>query len=113
MHSRGEVRSFLQSSAYYWLKEFHFDGLRVDAVSNLIYWQGDKERGENPSAIRLKTDNERRFKKRCPEGIFIAEDSTVYPGVTAKVAEGGLGFDYKWDLGWMNDTLSYMQTAPP
>lgn len=53
MHSRGEVRSFLQSSAYYWLKEFHFDGLRIDAVSNLIYWQGDKERGENPSAIRF------------------------------------------------------------
>ena len=112
MHSRGEVRSFLQSSAYYWLKEFHFDGLRIDAVSNLIYWQGDKERGENPSAIRFIQTMNAGLKKRCPEGILIAEDSTVYPGVTATVAEGGLGFDYKWDLGWMNDTLSYMQTAP-
>lgn len=112
MHSRGEVRSFLQSSAYYWLREFHFDGLRVDAVSNLIYWQGDKERGENPSAIRFIQTMNAGLKKRCPEGILIAEDSTVYPGVTAKVSEGGLGFDYKWDLGWMNDTLKYFEKDP-
>lgn len=112
MHSRGEVRSFLQSSAYYWLKEFHFDGLRVDAVSNLIYWQGKEERGENQPAIQfLKTMNA-GLKKRCPNALLIAEDSSAYPGVTAPVNEGGLGFDYKWDLGWMNDTLSYMQ-APP
>ena len=112
MHSRGEVRSFLQSSAYYWLKEFHFDGLRVDAVSNLIYWQGNKERGENQAAIQFIQTMNTGLKKRCPNAILIAEDSTVYPGVTARAAEGGLGFDYKWDLGWMNDTLSYMQAEP-
>ena len=109
MHSRGEVRSFLQSSAYYWLKEFHFDGLRVDAVSNLIYWQGMKERGENQAAIRFIQTMNAGLKQRCPNAILIAEDSSVYPGVTASVNDGGLGFDYKWDLGWMNDTLSYMQ----
>ncbi|HIQ73844.1 MAG TPA: 1,4-alpha-glucan branching protein GlgB [Candidatus Cottocaccamicrobium excrementipullorum] len=112
MHSRGEVRSFLQSAAYYWLKEFHFDGLRVDAVSNLIYWQGDKRRGENQGAIRfLRTMNE-GLKKRCPGAILIAEDSSDYSGVTSPTENGGLGFDYKWDLGWMNDTLSYLQLSP-
>lgn len=109
MHSRGEVRSFLQSSAYYWLREFHFDGLRFDAVSNLVYWQGNKERGENQSAIRFIKTMNAGLKQRCPNAILIAEDSSVYPGVTASVKDGGLGFDYKWDLGWMNDTLSYMQ----
>lgn len=113
MHSRGEVRSFLQSSAYYWLKEFHFDGLRVDAVSNLIYWQGIKERGENQAAIRFIKTMNAGLKQRCPNAILIAEDSSVYSGVTVPVNDGGLGFDYKWDLGWMNDTLSYMQAPAP
>lgn len=98
MHSRGEVRSFLQSSAYYWLKEFHFDGLRVDAVSNLIYWQGIKERGENQAAICFIQTMNAGLKKRCPNAILIAEDSSVYPGVTTAVKDGGLGFDYKWEM---------------
>ena len=112
MHSRGEVRSFLQSSAYYWLKEFHFDGLRVDAVSNLIYWQGKPERGENQLTLQFIRTLNKGLKERIPSVVLIAEDSSTYNGVTRSVEAGGLGFDYKWDLGWMNDTLSYMQ-APP
>lgn len=112
MHSRGEVRSFLQSSAYYWLKEFHFDGLRFDAVSNLIYWQGNQSRGENLTAIQFLKHMNEGLKQRIPAAMLIAEDSTNYPGVTRPVWEGGLGFDYKWDLGWMNDTLSYFQSSP-
>lgn len=112
MHSRGEVRSFLQSSALYWLKEFHFDGLRMDAVSNLIYWQGDKARGENHSTIQFLQTMNNGLKARAPGAILIAEDSSAFPGVTKPVSEGGLGFDFKWDLGWMHDTLSYFQTPP-
>lgn len=112
MHSRGEVRSFLQSAANYWLEEFHFDGLRMDAVSNLIYWQGDPARGENRNAIQFLQEMNRRLKALHPGALLIAEDSSAYPGVTKAAEEGGLGFDYKWDMGWMNDTLSYFQ-APP
>ena len=112
MHSRGEVRSFLQSSAYYWLKEFGFDGLRMDAIRNLIYWQGDEAKGENKLTIQfLKTMNS-GLKERCPQAVLIAEDSTTYPGVTAPVKDGGLGFDCKWDLGWMNDTLAFLKLPP-
>ena len=93
MHSRGEVRSFLQSAAYYWLKEFHFDGLRVDAVSNLIYWQGRPERGENQLAIQFIRTLNKGLKERIPSAILIAEDSSAYRGVTAPVEAGGLGFD--------------------
>ncbi len=112
MHSRGEVCSFLQSSAYYWLKEFHFDGLRMDAVGNLIYWQGNKDRGENVAALKFIRTMNQGLKERVPGCLLFAEDSTPYPGVTRPVQEGGLGFDYKWDLGWMNDTLSYFQAYP-
>ena len=112
MHSRGEVRSFLQSAALYWLKEFHVDGLRMDAVSNLIYWQGDPGRGENRGAIQFLQTMNQGLKQRQPHALLLAEDSSTYSGVTRDVAHGGLGFDYKWDLGWMNDTLSYFQTPP-
>lgn len=112
MHSRGEVRCFLQSAANYWLEEFHFDGLRMDAVSRLIYWQGDEARGVNGSTLEfLKTMNQ-GLKRLHPTAVLIAEDSTSYPGVTKPVEQGGLGFDYKWDLGFMHDTLEYFQTAP-
>lgn len=107
-HARGEVCSFLQSSAYFWLKEFHFDGLRMDAVGNLIYWQGDQSRGENKASIQFMQNMNQGLKMRMPEVILCAEDSTSYSGVTRPVDKGGLGFDYKWDLGWMNDTLSYL-----
>lgn len=112
MHSRGEVRSFLQSAANYWLTEFHFDGLRMDAVSNLIYWQGDENRGENREAIRFLRDMNLGLKALHPGVILAAEDSTAYRGVTKPAQQGGLGFDYKWDLGWMHDTLSFFQSDP-
>lgn len=112
MHARPEVRSFLQANADYWLSLYHFDGLRFDAVSRLLYWQGDEARGENRDAIKfLKTINS-GLKRRHPSVILAAEDSTNYPGVTAPVPMGGLGFDYKWDLGWMHDTLELFQTGP-
>ena len=112
MHSRGEVRSFLQSAADYWLEEFHFDGLRMDAISNLIYWQGNPARGVNGDTLEFLKNMNRGLKARHPSALLIAEDSTAYPGVTRPVDEGGLGFDYKWDLGWMHDTLEFCQTQP-
>lgn len=112
MHSRGEVRSFLQSSACYWLNEFHFDGLRVDAVSNLLYWQGNPERGENKQAVQFIKNMNKGLKELFPSALLIAEDSSTYKGVTDTVENDGLGFDYKWDLGWMNDTLSFLQSVP-
>ena len=112
MHARGEVRSFLQSAALFWLKEFHFDGLRMDAVSNLIYWQGDQNRGINHTTLNFIKIMNSGLKSRLPDVILIAEDSSSYLGVTKPVSENGLGFDFKWDLGWMNDTLNYFRTQP-
>lgn len=112
IHSRGEVRSFLQSAANYWLKEFHFDGLRMDAVSRLIYWQGDEKRGENGCAINFLKAMNKGLHALHPTAMLIAEDSTAYPGVTRASENGGLGFDYKWDLGWMHDTLKYLECHP-
>ena len=112
IHSRREVRCFLQSAADYWLTEFHFDGLRMDAVSRLIYWQGDPARGVNGDTLEFLKNMNRGLKARHPSALLIAEDSTAYPGVTRPVDEGGLGFDYKWDLGWMHDTLEFCQTQP-
>ena len=112
MHSRGEVRSFLQSAAYFWLHEFHFDGLRMDAVNNLIYWQGDPSRGENQAALAFLRTMNGGLKMHVPDAMLIAEDSSAYQGVTKPISEGGLGFDLKWDLGWMNDTLHYFQLPP-
>ena len=112
MHSRGEVRCFLQSAANYWLSEFHFDGIRMDAVSRLIYWQGDEARGVNGTTLDFLKVMNQGLKSLHPTAMLIAEDSTAYPGVTEPVWKGGLGFDYKWDLGWMHDTLEYFQTGP-
>ena len=112
MHSRGEVRSFLQSSAYFWLNEFHIDGLRMDAVSNLIYWQGDPKRGVNGMTRDFIKNMNAGLKQRLPGIMLIAEDSSTYDGVTRPVFDGGLGFDFKWDLGWMNDTLDYFRLSP-
>ena len=112
IHSRGEVRSFLQSAANYWLEEYHFDGLRVDALSNIIYWQGNSDRGENKGAIEFIKGMNQGLKALHPTAILAAEDSTAYPKVTEKVENGGLGFDYKWDMGWMNDTLEYFKMHP-
>lgn len=112
MHSRGEVRSFLQSAANFWLTEFHMDGLRMDAISRAIYWQGDPNRGVNMNAVDFLKYMNQGLKEIHSGIILAAEDSTSYPDVTKPVSEGGLGFDYKWDMGWMNDTLNYFRTAP-
>ncbi len=112
MHSRGEVQSFLQSNANYWLKEFHFDGIRIDALSNIIYWHGNKDRGVNNNAVAFIRYMNGELKWKHPTAMLIAEDSTSYDGVTVPTQYGGLGFDYKWDMGWMNDTLAYFRTAP-
>ena len=112
MHSRGEVRTFLQSNANYWLKEYHFDGIRMDAISRIIYWQGDERRGVNSMAVDfVKTMNDglKKINKGC---MTIAEDSTSFKGITGDTQKGGLGFDYKWDLGWMHDTLDYFALSP-
>lgn len=108
-HSRGEVQSYLQSCANYWLKEYHFDGLRMDAISNIIYWQGDSRRGINRNALQFLQYMNRGLKGMYPSIILAAEDSSPYPGITKCADGGGLGFDYKWDLGWMNDTLIYFK----
>ncbi len=112
MHSRGEVKSFLQSSANFWLKEYHFDGLRMDAISRIIFWQGDERRGVNSNALDFVKNMNKYLKKENEGCMLIAEDSTSFKGITKSAEKGGLGFDYKWDLGWMNDTLSYFEAAP-
>ena len=112
MHSRGEVRSFLQSAANYWLSVYHVDGIRMDAVSRLIYWQGDEARGVNGTTLDFLKVMNQGLKSLHPTAMLIAEDSTNFPGVTKPVDQGGLGFDYKWDLGFMHDTLEYFQSAP-
>ena len=112
IHARGEVCSFLQSCANYWLSVFHFDGLRMDAVSRLIYWGGDASRGINPASITFLKRMNQGLHQLHPDSMLIAEDSTNYEGVTCPVEYGGLGFDYKWDMGWMNDILHYIKLDP-
>ena len=112
MHSRGEIKTFLQSNANYWLKEYHFDGIRMDAISRIIYWQGDERRGVNSQAVDFVKNMNDGLKKINHGCMTIAEDSTSFKGITADTNKGGLGFDYKWDLGWMHDTLDYFALSP-
>ena len=112
MHSRGEVRSFLQSAAHYWLDRYHFDGLRFDAISRVLYWQGDERRGVNQDGVAFLRGMNQGLRERHPGCLLAAEDSTNFEGVTRPAGQGGLGFTYKWDLGWMHDTLSFLQTDP-
>lgn len=107
-----EVQSFLISNALFWIEYFHVDGFRVDAVANMLYWPNSNELVENPYAISfLKKLNEAVFIKD-PDILMIAEDSTDWPMVTAPTSSDGLGFNYKWNMGWMNDILSYMEASP-
>ena len=110
--SRDDVRSFLFSAADYWIEKFHFDGLRIDSVSNILYWQGDRSRGINQNGVEFLRLMNRGLKTRHPDILTAAEDSTEFPHVTGNPDDGGLGFDYKWDMGWMHDTLEYMQMDP-
>lgn len=112
IHSRGEVRSFLNSAANYWLDKYHIDGLRMDAISRILYWQGDENRGINGNAVDFVKTLNNGLKNRFPDCMLAAEDSTNFKDVTKPVSDGGLGFDYKWDMGWMNDTLEYMKLDP-
>lgn len=107
-----EVQSFLISNAVFWIDYFHVDGFRVDAVANMLYWANSNELVENPYAVQfLKKLNEAVFAKD-PDILMIAEDSTDWPMVTAPTSSGGLGFNYKWNMGWMNDILTYMEASP-
>ena len=107
--ARREVACFMQSAANYWLTEYHFDGLRMDAISRVIYWMGNELRGVNEPAVEFLRKMNKGLHQLHPTAMLIAEDSTSYPGCTKPADQGGLGFDYKWDLGWMNDTLDYFR----
>ncbi|MVA76010.1 1,4-alpha-glucan branching protein GlgB [Auraticoccus sp. F435] len=117
---RNEVKSFLVSSALYWVDQFHIDGLRVDAVASMLYldysrteWLPNRYGGrEHLEAIELLQFVNRHLYERVPGVVTIAEESTSWPGVTRPVHEGGLGFGFKWNMGWMNDSLRYLGRAP-
>lgn len=109
---RGEVQSFLISNALFWMKYFHIDGFRIDAVSNIIYFLGDSRNGENHGALTFLRNLSTQIFQEFPNALLIAEDSTAYPKVTHPVDQGGLGFNYKWNMGWMNDTLEYFEKDP-
>lgn len=121
-YSRNEVRSFLISSAISWLESFHADGLRVDAVASMLYRDYSRAPGEwlpnvhggreNLEAISLLQDLNTAIAEEFPGVATFAEESTSFPGVTAPVEGGGLGFTYKWDMGWMHDTLAYFREDP-
>lgn len=107
--SKGIVRSFLQSCASYWMDVFHFDGMRIDAVSRMIYYNGNSDLGINQAGIDFVKNMNKNLQILYPNNIIVAEDSTDYPKVTTSVDYGGLGFDYKWDMGWMNDSLDFFK----
>lgn len=109
---REEVRSFLMSAASFWIDKYHIDGLRMDAISNIIHWHGNKDLGENEGAIHFIKRMNYNLSQAYPGVMLIAEDSSDFPKVSASTLDGGLGFDYKWDLGWMNDTLKYLEMDP-
>ncbi|KAJ1609268.1 26S proteasome-associated Mov34/MPN/PAD1-like and JAB domain-containing protein [Cryptosporidium canis] len=119
-YRRNEVRSFLLGAAYHWLRRYHIDGLRIDAVSSMLYRNYLRPNGEwipnefggdaNLEAVSLLQELNWVIHKEFPGVFTMAEESTAWQGVTHK--DGGLGFDAKWDLGWMNDTLSYLYTPP-
>jgi 1,4-alpha-glucan branching enzyme len=119
---RIEVQGFLLASALHWLETFHVDGLRVDAVASMLYRDYSRRAGEwtpnvfggreNLESIAFLKRLNQLVAERCPGAITLAEESTAWPGVTAPVSQGGLGFSYKWNMGWMHDTLAYFGKDP-
>lgn len=107
-----EVRSFLMSSMAFWCDKYHVDGIRMDAISNVIYWGGNKSRGENQGGLDFLKRTNYYLSAKFPGLMLIAEDSSDFGAVTHSTLDGGLGFDYKWDMGWMNDTLKYYKIDP-
>jgi 1,4-alpha-glucan branching enzyme len=119
---RHEVRNFLYANALYWLEEFHADGLRVDGVASMLYLDYSREAGEwtpnrhggreNLEAVQFLQEMNATVYKRTPGVVTIAEESTSWPGVTRPTSDGGLGFGFKWNMGWMHDSLDYVQHDP-
>jgi 1,4-alpha-glucan branching enzyme len=119
---RNEVRNFLTASALYWLEEFHLDGLRVDAVASMLYLDYSRQPGEwvpnrfggneDLEAIEFLKELNRTVYGNYPTAITVAEESTAWPGVSRPVHLGGLGFGYKWNMGWMHDSLEYISKDP-
>ncbi|CAN5312476.1 1,4-alpha-glucan branching protein GlgB [soil metagenome] len=121
-YGRREVRNYLVANALYWLNEFHVDGLRVDAVASMLYLDYSREAGEwvpnryggreNLEAIDFLREMNAVVHQEAPGCVTIAEDSTAWPGVTKPIRDGGLGFTFKWNMGWMHDTLEYFEKDP-
>ena len=119
---RNEVRNFLVASALYWLDEFHIDGLRVDAVASMLYLDYSRKEGEwipnehggreNLAAVKLLQETTATAYKKHPGIMMIAEESTAWSGVTKPTSDNGLGFGFKWNMGWMHDTLQYLHHEP-
>lgn len=119
---RTEVQAFMIASALHWLQRFHVDGLRVDAVASMLYRDYSRQPGqwipnryggrENLEAVQFLQALNGIVRHEVPDAIMIAEESTAWPGVTAPVSDGGLGFHYKWNMGWMHDTLRYLSEDP-
>lgn len=119
---RREIRNFLVANALYWLEEFHIDGIRVDAVASMLYLDYSREAGqwepnvhggrENLEAVAFLQELNATVYKRVPGAITIAEESTSWPGVTEPTSSGGLGFGFKWNMGWMHDSLAYVARDP-
>lgn len=118
-YAKPEVISFLISNALFWMDMYHIDGLRVDAVTSMIRLDFEKREGqyslnehgglENLEAISFLQELNKAVFRYYPNALMMAEESSAWAGVTAPVHEGGLGFNYKWNMGWMNDTLSYIE----
>ena len=110
--NKGTTKSFLLSNAMFFLEYFHVDGFRLDAVSNIYYYLGNSNFGVNEAGVQFLKDLSIMIKEYDPNVIISAEDSTTFPNVTRKPSDGGVGFDFKWNMGWMNDTLKYFSKDP-